>query len=200
MPDVWFASDFHFGHENIIRFCNRPFESVREMDEILIENWNRVVKPGDRVWLPGDLCMGKIQNTLQYISRLNGNVVLMPGNHDKCWQGGRAGYDLWEKKYIEAGIERIIQTGAGKGEPEVMIDCVFAKMSHFPYSGDSHDKGHVDKYSAWRPDDEGGWLVHGHIHNNESASPLNGRMINVGVDVWDYTPAHIDQLKELVNA
>lgn len=198
--DIWFTSDHHFGHANIISFCDRPYDNVDHMNEMLIQNWNSLVKPNDLVYHQGDLCMGKIEKTLPLIKRLNGIIVLIPGNHDKCWHGGRAGHEIWEAKYKEMGIEKIVQTGAGLPEPTLRIGGEECKLSHFPYTGDSHDKGHTDRYNAWRPEDDGSWLIHGHIHNNESKSPKTGHMINVSVDVWDFLPANIDWIAELIAA
>ncbi len=54
MSNIWFTSDTHFGHANIIRFCDRPFKDIQEMNERLIANWNAVVRPGDSVYHMGD--------------------------------------------------------------------------------------------------------------------------------------------------
>lgn len=78
--EVWFTSDTHFNHANIIRFCNRPFDSVGEMNEALITNWNGHISPNDTVYHLGDFSMG---NASKILSRLNGNVCLIRGNHDK---------------------------------------------------------------------------------------------------------------------
>ncbi|MCB0512609.1 MAG: metallophosphoesterase, partial [Bacteroidetes bacterium] len=82
--DYWFTSDTHFFHENIIKYCNRPFSSAEEMNEVLIDNWNSVVKPGDIVYHLGDVTMGQKSHG-QFSSlwtRLNGRKRLVVGNHD----------------------------------------------------------------------------------------------------------------------
>lgn len=71
----------HFGHENIINLCDRPFSSVDEMDEVLIENWNKAVSAEDTVYHLGDFAY-KGPPGSQYIERLNGNIVTIQGNHD----------------------------------------------------------------------------------------------------------------------
>lgn len=83
MSDTWFVSDTHFGHANIIRFCKRPFASVTEMDEAMIERWNERVKPNDVVWHLGDFAFHKSKDELTTLfNRLNGNKCLIVGNHD----------------------------------------------------------------------------------------------------------------------
>jgi calcineurin-like phosphoesterase family protein len=77
---IWFTSDTHFGHENIIKYCKRPFETIEEMDEVLIRNWNDTVQPTDVVYHLGDFAM--TTNPDQYLRRLNGYKHLILGNHD----------------------------------------------------------------------------------------------------------------------
>lgn len=76
----WLTSDTHFGHNNIIKHCNRPFKDVNEMDNVLINNWNGIVKPNDTVLFLGDFAWSKEK---YYKSRLNGNIIHISGNHDK---------------------------------------------------------------------------------------------------------------------
>ena len=83
MKDIWVTSDTHFGHSNIIKYCNRPFSSVEEMDEALIQNWNSVVNKNDTVFVLGDMFF-KINKELivQIMNSLKGKKVLIIGNHD----------------------------------------------------------------------------------------------------------------------
>lgn len=82
---IWFTSDTHFGHKNIIRHCKRPFDSVEEMNEALIDNWNSVVKPNDEVYHLGDFAFhSKEAEVRQYFDRLNGRISILFGNHDDC--------------------------------------------------------------------------------------------------------------------
>ena len=81
MSSVFFTSDTHFGHRNIIKYCNRPFADTNEMDRILIENWNEVVGQRDTIYHLGDFSMGN--QAPKILPRLNGNKILIKGNHDK---------------------------------------------------------------------------------------------------------------------
>lgn len=85
-PNVWLISDTHFSHNNIINFMNndgtklRPFDTVEEMDEMMIDNWNSVVKPSDKVYHLGDVVINR--RALPILNRLNGRKILIRGNHD----------------------------------------------------------------------------------------------------------------------
>jgi calcineurin-like phosphoesterase family protein len=80
--EVWFTADSHFGHTSIIRFCDRPFADVTEMNETLISNWNECVRPGDTIYHLGDFAH-RCGDPLRVFRRLNGNKHLILGNHDK---------------------------------------------------------------------------------------------------------------------
>ena len=82
---IFYTSDLHLGHANIIRHCNRPFASVEDMDEALIGNWNAKVTDGDTVHILGDLMFRNSCPSEEYLSRLKGKKHLVVGNHDKAW-------------------------------------------------------------------------------------------------------------------
>ena len=82
---IFFTSDLHLGHENCIRLCNRPFSSIEEMDEILIENWNHKVTGKDTVYILGDLIYRSQKPPEEYLRRLRGKKHLILGNHDRGW-------------------------------------------------------------------------------------------------------------------
>ena len=83
IPTIFFTSDLHFGHEGIIRMCNRPFQTLEEMDETLIKNWNSLAKPKDKVYVLGDFFMYyKKPKLREILNRLNGTKILIKGNHD----------------------------------------------------------------------------------------------------------------------
>ncbi len=184
---VWYTSDLHFGHANIIEYSKRPFADVEAMDQALIDRWNERVEADDTVWVLGDVAMGRIDETLGYVSHLKGRKLLLTGNHDRCWAGHGAKADRWMERYRDAGFAEIHHGQLPLdlcGQP--VIAC------HFPYRGDSHDH---DRYLEERPVDHGDWLIHGHVHERWRH---RDRMINVGVDVWDWYPVAEHELAALI--
>lgn len=79
---VFVIADTHFGHENIIRYCSRPFKSVCDMDEAMVKNWNETVSNSDTIIHLGDLGLGSKDYIRGIVSRLNGKKILVYGNHD----------------------------------------------------------------------------------------------------------------------
>lgn len=82
MSDVWFTSDTHFNHRNIIQYSNRPYRTIEDMNEGLIESWNARVKPNDEIYHLGDFALGKSDTIEPLLKRLNGCKYLIVGNHD----------------------------------------------------------------------------------------------------------------------
>lgn len=79
---IWFIGDTHLNHRNIIKYCNRPFDTIEQMNEILIQNWNRVVGREDRVFMLGDFALCGKDKIIEFGSRLKGRKILILGNHD----------------------------------------------------------------------------------------------------------------------
>ena len=173
----------HFGHANIISYCARPFDNVGHMNEMLVQRWNDTVGSDDEVWVLGDVALGSIDDTLRLVGRLNGRKTLLAGNHDRCWAGYGDKAQRWVDVYLDAGFDAVLQ-----GWVPVTLGDIDALACHLPYSGDSHDH---DRFTAHRPPDEGKLLLHGHVHDSWQ---INGRQVNVGVDVWDYRPVRDDDL------
>lgn len=111
---IYFAGDYHFNHSNIIKYCNRPFQNVEEMNNALIRNHNSVVKKNDTVFVMGDFCLGNKDIIKHFILQLNGRKILIMGNHD--------GYNY--KFYMEAGFEEVYKY------PIIYKDCFI--LSHEP--------------------------------------------------------------------
>jgi len=199
----FFTSDLHLGHRNIACYeagraraagvepLDGPADDATQarLDTFLIDRWNGTVGADDEVWVLGDIVMGKLDTTLGLISELQGRIVLVPGNHDRAWLGNPHRGD-WFDRYLDAGVDRIIDAPA----TIELADGTVVGVDHFPYQGDSGDQ---DRYLDWRPVDQGRVLLHGHVH---SRWRTNGHMINVGVDVWDYTPLTENQVIEVVTS
>ena len=80
---IWFTADTHFDHHNILKASYRPFDSVEDMNEAIIGNWNKVVKPNDEVYHLGDFCWKtQVDRWAYFVGRLNGTISLIKGNHD----------------------------------------------------------------------------------------------------------------------
>jgi calcineurin-like phosphoesterase family protein len=185
---VFYSSDQHFGHANIIGYCNRPFADVSAMNEALVERWNAVVGVEDEVFVLGDVAMRIVPDgTLVHVSRLNGTKHLVAGNHDRCWEGNRNGAS-WLRRYRDAGFATVATSTTRTVAGRDVLLC------HFPYAGDSHGS---DRYAWARPVDTGLWLLHGHVHD---AWKVNGRQINVGCDVWGYAPVAEHVLADIMAA
>jgi len=91
----YLISDLHLDHENIIEYCDRPFEDVEEMNDVLIKNWNDTVNPNDEVIFGGDLTVtGTAAAFLKWIERLNGEIVFIVGNHDRTVIKNSTGFIL----------------------------------------------------------------------------------------------------------
>lgn len=78
---IYFSSDFHFGHHNILRYCNRPFKNTEEMGQVIVDNWNKLVQPTDIGIILGDVAFGR--QSLELVKKLNGSKWLIRGNHDR---------------------------------------------------------------------------------------------------------------------
>lgn len=79
----YIISDTHFNHKNIIEYANRPFKSVKHMNNILIKNWNNTVKKNDTIYILGDFTFGNKDSIKELVSKLNGRKILILGNHDR---------------------------------------------------------------------------------------------------------------------
>ena len=178
---IWFTSDHHFFHNNIIKYENRPFGSVEEMNRVMIERWNNVVKPKDLVYYVGDLIFSSKVLASKIISQLNGDKILIKGNHDK-------GTDF----FLKNGFKSV------HDELEIQIGEHKVLLCHYPYRQSEEEIAKLDykvKYQDRRPENKGKWLVHGHVH---SAWKIKGNMICCAVENWNYTPVSIDTILQII--
>ncbi len=178
---IFFTSDTHFGHARINELANRPFDSVEEMNETIIDRWNETVKTTDTVFHLGDVALGKLDDSLPLMDRLNGHKHLIVGNHDRVFAGNKPAYIERFMPVYRAFFDTINYSmvwNVGKHT---------VRLNHFPYSGDSQSK---DRHSKYRPVDDGTILIHGHTHSQElvSFSEQGTLQIHVGVDAHLYYP------------
>ena len=174
MSDVFFTSDAHFGHANIIRFCERPFADLDAMHSALAANWNKKVGKNDKVYCLGDMLNRTGSNKraaewAEFLASLHGRKWLVRGNHDK-------NNDIINAQYEEvADYLKFIYN-----------DQLTFILFHYPIQ--SWDKGH-----------RGSIHLHGHIHS-KVACPGPYRRVDVGMDAWNYEPAGLDEILALARA
>ncbi len=176
---IYFTSDNHFGHTNVIKYTLRPFSNIDEMNSELIARYNSVVNEDDLVYHLGDFSLDERLVPI-ILPKLNGRKQLIAGNHDKCHSCHKK-HLKYIQKYIEYGFESV-------KEVDTLNNWL---LCHMPYINDDLES---ERYAQYRPIDKGMWLLHGHVHNSWK---VKGRMINVGVDQWDYAPVSLEQLEEL---
>lgn len=169
---TWFTSDQHFGHANIIKFCNRPYDSVEEMDEDLIARHNAVVKPSDTVWYLGDFSYHKPAQYLQILRRLHGIKGYIWGNHDS--------------HSMRNNPEVLGQFALGCHDyKEISVEGQHICMMHFPIL--EWNKGH-----------RGSWMLHGHSHGNATYGHLaSNKIYDVGVDPNELNPVSFQMLQRI---
>lgn len=191
---TWLSSDLHLGHVRAIELCNRPWTSTEEMNEALIENHNKVVAPSDMVYYLGDMCMGKLEDTLPLLKRLNGSKMLILGNHDRpsiaYHHKKPEARQKWSERYSEyfPVIRESLTLELLPGQDVLLC--------HYPYLDlDFKDHEYEGRYEALQPINEGKWLIHGHVHGSWK---VKGKQINVGVDVWDYAPVALDTVLNII--
>lgn len=184
---IFFTSDLHLDHYNVINYCKRPFSSVEEMNEQLVFNWNSRVKPDDTIYCVGDFSLSR--KALRFVPRLNGVKILVAGNHDWVFPGHKK-YINDTGKYLDAGFNRIEHRSL-----EIEVNDSVWNVCHFPYRQNPVPEGYDARYWEFRLDDDGRWLLHGHIHG---IWKKRGRMIDVGVDSHNYFPVSIDEIEDIM--
>lgn len=174
MSKLFFTSDHHFGHKNIIKYSNRPFRDVEEMNETMIARWNKKVGPNDQVYYLGDFGMTKDRAMIQDIlERLNGRIYLIKGNHE----GAALHYPQyfeWIKDYHELSVA---DADAPNGKQTLIL---------FHYA-----------MRVWRSDFRKTWHLYGHSHGTlpDKAHKL---AFDVGVDCHDFYPLSYEEVKAIM--
>lgn len=175
LKNYWLTADTHFNHDNIIKLCNRPFKSIEEMNELLLDTFS-VVKRFNYVIHLGDLAFIKYQDyhltgTKYWLKSVHKSIQLIKGNHDKF------GYDFG-----------IIRTCGMK---------LF--LTHVPYFNPIFN----NRYSIQDIDIKPDWTIHGHTHNNDLVNYpfINkaNKTINVGIEVSGYKMVNLGELLEQIN-
>jgi calcineurin-like phosphoesterase family protein len=158
MRNIFVTADLHFGHEGILQYTRRPYVSLEEMDDALIENWNSRVHRGDTVYIVGDFAWRRHNH---YLQALNGKKILICGNHDRMNREALGNFtevhDLLVRKIL--------------GQPVVFCHYCLAVWPDVYPVGDT----------------PGSWHLYGHSHGRIPES-ADIRRMDVGVDVWDYHP------------
>lgn len=196
--NYWVSGDQHYGHDNIRRLCNRPFDSLQEMNRVLINNHNAIVKPEDHIYFVGDFSfkIGKSQ-IIKILKQLNGKKFVILGNHDKHL-AKRAETGIVVSPEIQSCVEYVVERAniiikdesAPRGERIIILD---------------HYAGRVWNKKHW-----GAWQLYGHSHGTLSEEP-NALAIDVGVDAVakrysvdgvlrqeDYRPMSYEEIKVIM--
>ena len=187
---IFVTSDTHFNHKRILELSERPFKDIDHHDISLVNNWNSVVEPDDTVIHLGDVALGPWPVGLDCVNLLNGYKILVPGNHDRIASFEK---DARRERFMpdyESVFDKILDEVAA-----ITIQGVGFLVSHYPYTGDSHDG---DRFTDIRAVDMGIPLIHGHNHvgagHHISFTPRGTLQIAVGVDAHNYTPVHEDKI------
>lgn len=177
--NLFFTSDHHFGHENIIKHCNRPYSSVEEMDRDLIKKWNEKIPPNGLVVHGGDLSMDLSWNILQekYLKKLNGRIIFqIIGNHDRK-------------------LEKWIYNNKDHNYPFGDKCLIIVKDDDFEYGRKKIVVNHFPELS-WYHKEQEAWHLFGHTHNNLIHPSKNA--LDITIDATDYYPLSYPELKERI--
>lgn len=172
MSNVFFTSDEHYEHRNIIEYCNRPFKTVEEMTETLVANHNSKVQKGDLTCHLGDIFWRtmKLEAAIQILDKLNGQHVFIRGNHDEVLE-----------KLAKAGHRKLVGLyDVKKIKPRSQYPAIW--LSHYAHR-------------VWPASHKGSWHAYGHTH---AVLPDFRYSHDVGVDMNGYYPISIDEFAQLM--
>lgn len=173
---IYYTSDLHLGDNTIIAHENRPWKTVDEMNQALIDNWNSQVTDEDTVYVLGDFCFNGATRAIEFLKQLNGNIHLIRGNHD-YFMSQESFYD-WLVR--EQPADPIIET---EGHYAHINDREYEViLCHYPilYWDGMGDRGSIHLY--------------GHMHSRLEMQHPNPRAFNVGIDVNNYMPVTLEEL------
>lgn len=177
MSNIWLTSDTHFYHSNVIKYSNRPYSSVEEMNEGLIKNWNDNIKDRDIVYFLGDFCLTTRVELIDLIfQRLNGSIHFIRGNHDKFMGKFDKLSEETKSKFISISDMKTKTFNFDKRQKFVMC--------HYPMV-------------SWDGSYYGSIMVHGHTHGDLDNSGT--RRLDVGVDNNNMKPFHIEEIYNLLS-
>ena len=185
MMTIRYIADMHFDYDSIIAYDNRPFDSVEEMNEALIANWNRVVTdPEDLTWILGDFCSGNAERWCELLSRLNGRKALILGNHDDP--------AVLKAKAVRARLEDTAEYREILDKGRHVVLChypILAFRDH--YFGWYHLYGHVHASYEWNVTENAKRLLQKLYVRDDVC-----RMFNVGAMIpsMGYTPRSLDEI------
>ena len=169
---IYFTSDLHFYHKKVIKYAKRPFDSVEEMNEKLIKNWNNRIKSEDEVYILGDFTMKGAEYAAEILRKLKGKKYLVKGNHDSFAMQETFDRSLfeWMKDYFELQYNN---------QTFIMFHYPIEEWNHF-FRGAIH--------------------LHGHQHNGSEYNTLNKekglKKYDVGVDANYMKPVSIEEIIE----
>lgn len=165
MSKDWFISDPHFGHKNVITYESRPFVDTEHMDNVIIENYNKVVSEGDTVYWLGDMFFCK-SDRMEYIAKrlTKGRNILIRGNHDKGVTNG---------KFLKLGFK-----------PYRMLQYLNALLTHEPISEENMSLLNASGIE---------FNIHGHVHSQIEGYDQSKYQC-VSVENTNYTPISIDDV------
>ena len=170
----YYIADMHFGHANVLRFDNRPWETVEDMENALVERWNARVQKGDTVYILGDFCWQKELEWIRILNRLNGGKVLIVGNHDSSWM------DRVDLSRYFVSVDPYLEITDGS---RLLTLC------HYPLLTWKHKLR------------QNSFMIHGHIHNDTTSDffpllAIRERALNAGVDINGFRPVTFGELAE----
>jgi calcineurin-like phosphoesterase family protein len=206
---IWFTSDQHFGHENIIKYCDRPFESVEEMDRVMVKRWNERVEPNDKVYHLSDFCLKTKIPAAATLGRLNGRIRILsnPWHHDRRWLPTFPQVRPFSGTY--PGPARSDGIYSKSNHPLILLPPVYTleavdMVEHgYPLEGPPIILCHYP-FHTWDRKHYGSWHLYGHTHQKDAwnFSLMDGiqraKALNVGVDAWDFRPVSLEQVREVL--